>query len=249
MKKIFVFLLSAVLLFEQAVPSKVNAEPTELCRNLISYLSYDCDRLKRGNNFDRFSLEQLQDELNNYDENDFDEENRSFANEAIRSYREALDVLVEAVSRDLPDEVNERIHIGEKSENPEIWNEQHQAVIQYLFENISDQTNNIITTGSVRNETFFSMDLDIFRAENKEVFIRYLSILFKHDTENVFNSSPFIVIFLARALFRGYDECRFFRIYTYENDFDEVDYKVIHAELLSYNGKEVIHIDDFLTAI
>lgn len=267
MKKFFVFLLSMVLLFEQVGPSKVNAEPTELCCDLIHFLDYSCN--DRDNIYE-FSIDDLQDELSNYDENDFNEDDRSFANEAIRAYHEALDVFIDASNRYIPNYVENSTYINEGVdeylENPEICERQAQAIHEYLFEGMSEPTIGITTSGipdDLTNESEPTIDnltddsnltigitnsfdqannfvfSEDFKSENKEVFTRYLSILFAYDEEWISQNSHLVLIFLARAFFNGYDDgAKFFYIYT-----DDDDYKVTHADILLFDGEQNIEID------
>lgn len=237
MKKIFAFLLSVGLLMGQMTTSKVSAEPTEFCRNLIFYLDYDSIM----HDIAPFSIEQLQNEINNYNENDFDKNNRVFANYAMRAYQEALNVINGALERTLPDSVLEAIVPDQNLSDSSAYLNQVNTSCEYLFRDLNDGTRSLCWESRSFNKDFvYSQD---FYNENKELFTRFLSILHEaddggygcFDEEEIYK----VLVFLARGFFKGYsNEARFFRMSIKDSE-------VIHFDLMVYDGDEIRSIDSF----
>lgn len=238
MKKIFVFLLAVTLMLEQTNITKVSAEPTELCSKLIHYLDYDCIGEDVSDTI--FSMEDLENEIENYNENDFDDDDRYFASEAMNAYSAALQVLQNAMHRELPEEILGAIVLEDSSDNS-LYSNQREVFENYLLNEISDNTKDICTH-NCDNPTF---DANFFE-ENKEIVARFISLhlatenaLYGHNRFDDYDVGS-VLVFLARAFFKGYEgETRFFRIYSNYKD------NMICIDLYRYCDNEYGNIDSF----
>lgn len=236
MKKIFAILLSVTFLFEQTNKYKVNAEPTDLCLRLIDYLE---DPNLRISMVENFSIGDLQNEIDNYNEEDFNEDERIHFSQDMDAYQKSIDFFKEASQREIPDEVDSNVLIGTDMEDllesdPEYAREQANAIYEYLFSGMSQIVIDITTGNADFNDENIEaiMNTNEFHEENNEIFIRYLALVKEYEHANLEENISEVLIFLARVLLGGYKGVTFFYINT---DRDSI----VHAKsLLFYNSDE-----------